>query len=45
MAQMEDILRALLRRALSERGGEARTLTGITIDSGWPRFEPRPRIA
>lgn len=41
MAQMEDILRALLRRALSERGGEARTLTGITIDSGWRRFEPR----
>jgi hypothetical protein len=41
MAQMEDILRALLRRALSEPGGEARVLVGITIESGWRRFEPR----
>ena len=41
MAHMEDILRALLRRALSEQGGEARALTGITIESGRRRLEPR----
>jgi hypothetical protein len=41
MVHMEEILRALLRRALSEQGGEPRALTGITIESGWRRFEPR----
>ena len=41
MVHMEEVLRALLRRALSEHGGEARVLTGVTIESGWRRFEPR----
>ena len=39
MEQMEDALRALLSRALSE--GEARDLAGITIESSWQRFAPR----
>jgi hypothetical protein len=41
MEHMEDVLRARVHRALDERQGEARTLTGITIESGLPRFEPR----
>src|SRR5262249_1179344 len=41
MERMEDVLRALLRRALRDGEGEARALTDITVESGWQRFEPR----
>ena len=41
MEHMEDVLRALLRRALSNGVSEGRALTNITVESGWQRFEPR----
>lgn len=41
MEQVRNLLRVLLRRALSEHGREAPALTDITIERASGRFEPR----
>jgi hypothetical protein len=41
MEQVRNILRGLLRRALSEHGRDAPALTDITIEPATGRFEPR----
>jgi hypothetical protein len=41
MERVRNLLRVLLRRALSEHGREAPALTDITIDRASGRFEPR----